>query len=117
MIIPNADRVLIKVLKAPEKSNGIIIAGQLKAGENLFLGEVIRVAEPYKNLKGEEVVSRFKPGQKVYYSEYSAAAITDIMDVITGKETIGENASKKEEKTFMVVAEDDIMAYDKTEVA
>lgn len=105
-IIPNSDRVLLKNISPQEASmsteGGLIIPGQLKAGENLFIGEIIEPGQ-----------TKFKKGQRVYYSEYSAAALWDLGKVIRGEMAAGE--AMRKENTMVVVAEDDIMAYEEVE--
>lgn len=99
MIVPNDKRVIVKRLKVSDriKSTGVLAAGQLKAGENLFVGEI---AHPGS--------TKFKKGQVVYYSEYSAAALYDLREDKTLSEAMKE--------PFFVVAEDDVMAYDDKKV-
>lgn len=78
MLVPNVDRVLIKPLEASE--------GQvMQAGEYLFLGEIVHAGD-----------TRFKVGQRVYYSNYSASLIKDFTQNID----------------LFVIAQDDIMAYE-----
>lgn len=101
MLVPNTDRVLIKRIKisADTIKQQIILPGELKAGENLYLGEVVHPGS-----------TKFTKGQKVYYSEYSAAAIQDISAIERG-----EKKYMKEEDAIFVVAQDDIMAYEEEE--
>lgn len=80
------------------------MAGQLTAGEHLFYGEIISAYE------GD---TRFKLGDTVYYSEYSSASLFDYAAVVDGSKTFSD--AKKE--GLVIVAEDDIMAYDITEVS
>jgi len=97
MVIPNTDRVIIKPIHIEElTSSGIIIAGQLKAGENLFYGEIVHQGD-----------TKFEKGQGVFYSEYSAANVFDVRDIISGKKTFSEI----QKDGWVVVAQDDIMAY------
>lgn len=104
MIIPNTQRVLIKrIVREEDTESGLIIPGQLKAGENLFFGEIIHPGDTH-----------FKKGQKVYYSEYSAATLIDVGAVLANKITMGQAISEK--NVYFVVAEDDIMAYEEDEV-
>lgn len=104
-LIPNTNRVLLKRLNLSEKAQAnaqILIPGQLKAGENLYLGEVINGGD-----------TKFKPGDLVYYSEYSAAALFDLGPVQRGEipysQVLGEG------NAMFIVAEDDIMAYETVE--
>lgn len=100
MIVPNTERVLIKrVNREEDKQSGLLIPGQLKAGENLFYGEIIHPGQ-----------TKFKKGQHVYYSEYSAASLIDVGSVLAGKLTLGQSMNEKH--IYYVVAEDDIMAYE-----
>lgn len=100
MIVPNIQRVLIKRINREEdKNSGLIVPGQLKAGENLFYGEVIHPG-----------TTKFKKGQHVYYSEYSAASLIDVGSVFAKKFTMGEAMAQK--NIYYVVAEDDIMAME-----
>lgn len=99
MIVPNSNRVLIERISNEDvQTNGIVLPGQLKAGENLFIGKVFHPGN-----------TQFQKGQTVYYSEYSAASITDMSKVLNKTGTRGEA------KTYYVVAEDDIMAYEQPE--
>lgn len=96
MIVPNTNRVLVAKISEQEMStSGIVLPGQLKAGENLFVGRVVHAGD-----------TKFSKDQVVYYSEYSAASITDMSDVLAKK------GSRSDAKTYFVVAEDDIMAYE-----
>lgn len=96
MIVPNSNRVLVQKISEQEMStSGIVIPGQLKAGENLFVGRIVHAGD-----------TKFTEAQIVYYSEYSAASITDMSDVLAKK------GNRSEAKTYFVVAEDDIMAYE-----
>jgi len=101
MLIPNTDRVLIKRIdiSADKIKQNFILPGELKAGENLFLGEIVHPGD-----------TKFKKGQKVYYSEYSTAAIQDI-----GAIERGEKKYLSKEDALFVVAQDDIMAYEEEE--
>src|SRR5690242_6924823 len=100
VIVPNDDRVLIKYLDYGEiKKSQIVLSGQLRAGDNLLIG---RVVHPGK--------SKFKVDQLIFYSEYSAAALMQFNKVVRGEWTPGE--ALKKENGFVVVAEDDIMAYE-----
>lgn len=104
MIVPNTQRVLIKPVTVEDVKigGGIVIPGQQKAGENLLYGEIIHPGD-----------TRFKKGQFVYYSEYSAATIIDFPSLVSGAKTFAEITK---EEGFVIVAEDDIMAYDAVEV-
>lgn len=102
MIVPNTQRVIIKPIIIDEiKSSGLVIAGQLKAGENLFYGEIIHPGD-----------TKFKEGQAVFYSEYSAASLIDYRSVVDGSKTF----SQVSKEGLVVVAEDDILAYDVSEI-
>lgn len=95
MIRPNKGRVLIKRLEISDKikTSGVLISGQLKAGENLFIGEIVHAGD-----------TSFKKGQTVYYSEYSAAALY----AFDKKKSLSEVMKEP----FYVVADDDIMAVE-----
>lgn len=101
MLTPNAERVIIKRFSNDDvKTSGILQPGQLKAGENLFVGEVIHPG-----------TTKFSKGQVVYYSEFSASKLVDLSRALKKEETMTE-AAKRE---LFVVAEDDIMAYESEE--
>lgn len=107
MIKPNIGRVIVKPLKHSDKlsSGGIIMPGQLKAGENLLIGVIV---VPGTNFQGEP--TKLKKGQLVYYSEYSAAGVVDMADFIEGKTTFADS------EKYVVIAEDDIMAYETRDI-
>lgn len=95
MLRPNTFRVLIKPIQIEgvTTQGGIVLPGKLKVGENLLFGEIVDPGD-----------TRFKIGQKVFYSEYSAAAIYDALTALqTGK--------FNREESLVVVAQDDVMAY------
>jgi len=97
-IIPNTERVLIRLLQSiPTENAPVLIPGQLKAGENLLCGAIIHPGN-----------TKFKKNQIVYYSEYSAATVANIGGVLRGELTMGEAIQEK----LYVVAADDIMAYE-----
>lgn len=97
MIVPNIDRVIIKPIPIKELTNsGLIIAGQLKPGETLLFGEIVHPGD-----------TRFKAGQKVFYSEYSSAGILDAQAMLDGEKSFGELSREG----LVVVAQDDLMAY------
>ena len=99
MIVPNVNRVIVKPIPIKElKSSGLVIAGQLKAGENLFYGEILHAG-----------TTKFKKGQEVFYSEYSAANLLDARGLLSGDANISD--LKEDKHQMVVVAEDDIMAY------
>lgn len=96
-MIPNTHRVIIKPIELSElKSSGLIIAGQLKAGENLFYGLIEHPG-----------TTKFVRGQGVFYSEYSAASLIDARAILSGERSFSDISKDG----FVVVAEDDIMAY------
>lgn len=96
-MVPNTHRVIIKPLPIKElKSSGIILPGQMKVGENLFFGTIEHPGD-----------TKFKKGQEVFYSEYSAAALVDVRSYLSGDKSFAEIS----DEGFVVVAEDDIMAY------
>lgn len=97
MITPNIQRVIIKPIPIDQlKSSGLVIAGQLTAGENLLYGQIIHPGG-----------TRFKKGQGVFYSEYSAANLLDAKAIIEGDRPFKE----VRDEGHVVVAEDDIMAF------
>ena len=99
MLVPNTNRVLLKRLTSEKIESSILMPGQLKAGENLFVGEIVHPG-----------TSIFSKGQLVYYSEYSAAKLLDIGAAIRKEKSLGDVTNEKE--TLYIVAEDDIMAYE-----
>lgn len=107
MLVPNLYRTIIKPIpiKDLQTSSGLVIPGQLKTGENLFLGEIVSAGK-VKDKDGRLVDNAtFTKGQKVFYSEYSAASLIDIKPILEAD----VDYSKKEQ--YVVVAMDDIMAY------
>lgn len=97
MIVPNIERVIIRPVVVDElKGSGIVLAGQLKAGENLFYGEILHPGD-----------TKFKKGQGVFYSEYSAANLLDLRACASGERKLSE----LQKEGAVVVAEDDIMAF------
>jgi len=102
-VIPNTHRVIIKPFPIKElKSSGLVLPGQLTAGENLFYGEILHAGD-----------TKFVKGQGVFYSEYSAANLIDVRPILNGDKSYTD----MKDENFVVVAEDDIMAYyDATEV-
>ena len=97
-IIPNIERVLIRLVEASREITPVLIPGQLKAGENLHCGEIVHPGN-----------TKFKKGQIVYYSEYSASALINFGSVLRGEQGLGEAISGEK---YYVVAADDIMAYE-----
>lgn len=97
MVVPNTNRVIIKPIEIEELgSSGLVVAGQLKAGENLFYGEIVHPGD-----------TKFEKGQGVFYSEYSSANLFDVRPLIDGSKSFKE----VREDGWVVVAEDDIMAF------
>lgn len=100
MIVPNEDRVLVKKVDTElMQDEHILLPGQLKSGENLFVGEVVH--------KGD---SKLHEGQLVWYSEFSSARIIDMGKVLRGEWTVDE--AIKAENLLYILAKDDVMAYD-----
>lgn len=97
MITPNIERVILKRIDNDETSSGIILPGQLKAGENLYAGRIVHPGS-----------TSFTHDQVVYYSEYSASAIIPVGDYLAGTKSMGESMQEQ----LYVVAADDIMAYE-----
>ena len=99
-LAPNIERVIIKPIQIGSvgQETKLLIPGQLKAGENLLCGEVIHAGG-----------TRFKAGDVVYYSEYSAAVVVRV-----GRLHHGENISMTDllKEALVVVAEDDIMSFE-----
>ena len=89
---------MIRILQFSREMTPVLIPGQLKAGENLHCGKIIHQGN-----------TKFKKGQVVYYSEYSAAAMLNIGSVLRGEQTLGDALKDP----IYVVAADDIMAYEK----
>ena len=96
-VLPNTERVIIRLVQQA-KVSGLLVPGQLKAGENLHCGEIVHAGN-----------TKFKVGQIVYYSEYSAAQFFNLGSVLRNEQALGEAMNEK----FYIVAEDDIMAYEK----
>ncbi len=96
MLKPNTGRVIIERLNISDKikTSSVIVPGQLKAGENLFIGKIVHAGD-----------TSFKKGQIVYYSEYSTAALYEFSKDKTFVETLRTDP-------LYVVAEDDIMALE-----
>ncbi len=70
---PLADRVVLKMVEAEEKTkSGIILTGSAK--EKPEVAEVIDVG-PGGMVDGKEVVMTVKPGQKVITSKYSGTEV------------------------------------------
>ena len=70
---PLADRVVIKLVEAEEKTkSGIILTGSAK--EKPEVAEVIEVG-PGGMVDGKEVVMNVKPGDKVIYSKYAGTEV------------------------------------------
>jgi len=97
-IIPNIERVLIRLIEASREITPILLPGQLKAGENLHCGEIVHPGN-----------TKFKKGQIVYYSEYSASELINFGSVLRGEQELGVAMSGEK---YYVVAADDIMAYE-----
>jgi len=111
MLKPNIGRVIVKPIKEqPLSSSGLIIGGQLKAGENLFVGIVQAI--PDKQGASESI--ELKVGQIVYYSEYSASVIVDMGQVFAGKMDFMK--AQREENMNVVVSIDDIMGYETEDI-
>ena len=96
-IVPNIERIFIRLIQQARLSS-IIMPGQLKAGEALHCGEVVDPGD-----------TKFKVGQVVYYSEYSASQIYNIGAALRGECSLGEAM----QSAYYIVAADDVMAYDK----
>jgi co-chaperonin GroES (HSP10) len=96
-VIPNSERVIIRLIQQARISP-VLLPGQLKAGENLHCGEIIDPGE-----------TKFKKGQIVYYSEYSASQFYNLGSVFRGEQTMGEVMNE----AYFIVSADDIMAYEK----
>jgi hypothetical protein len=99
MLIPNIDRVIIKPIPVTElKSPTVVLtlSKELGAGENLCYGKIVHAGD-----------TKFAVGQEVFYAEYSAAVILDMQAIIRGE----KNLTKAQEDGWVVVAQDDIMAY------
>ena len=71
---PLADRVIIKLVEAEEKTkSGIILTGAAK--EKPSVAEVISVG-PGGMVDGKEVTMTVKPGDKVITSQYAGTKVT-----------------------------------------
>lgn len=70
---PLADRVVVKLVEAEEKTkSGIILTGSAK--EKPEVAEVIAVG-PGGTVDGKEVVMSVKPGDKVITDKYSGSTV------------------------------------------
>ena len=70
---PLADRVVIKMVEAEEKTkSGIILTGSAK--EKPEVAQVIEV-DPGGMVDGKEIVMTVKPGDKVITSKYSGTEV------------------------------------------
>ncbi|MCL2095818.1 MAG: co-chaperone GroES [Oscillospiraceae bacterium] len=89
-LIPLADRVILKMADAEEKTkSGIILTGSAK--EKPQIAEVIEVG-PGGLVDGKEVVMTVKTGDKVVTNKYSGTEI------------------KIDEEEFIIVRQSDILA-------
>ena len=87
---PLADRVVLKMVEAEEKTkSGIILTGSAK--EKPSVAEVISVG-PGGTVDGKEVTMTVKPGDKVITSQYAGTKVT------------------LEEVEYVVVRQNDILA-------
>lgn len=69
---PLGDRVILKLLKAEDKTeSGIILPGQKEKPQE---AEVIAVG-PGGTIDGQEVTMQVKPGDLVIYSKYSGTEV------------------------------------------
>lgn len=80
-----------------ELTSGIVLSGQIEAGENLLFGEVVHAGD-----------TRFEKGQHVYFSKYSAVNVIDYQSVLDGKISL----SDAQKESQIICAQDDVMAYD-----
>lgn len=72
-IRPLADRVVIKMLEAEEKTkSGIILAGSAK--EQPQMAEVIEVG-PGGMVDGKEVKMEVEPGNKIIFAKYAGTEV------------------------------------------
>lgn len=111
MLIPNSDRAIVKRVDYDRVvDQQIVLPGQLKAGENLYVGEIVRLSGD----TSDQTPEYFRVGQVVYYSEYSAAALVDMGAVLKGEMSIGD--AMRKENLLYVVSLDDIMAYEEDEI-
>lgn len=97
-IVPNVERVILRLVQTTRAMSPILMPGQLKAGEALYTGEIVHPGN-----------TKFKKGQIVYYSEYSAARLSNVGSVLREEQTLG-SVFKTD---YFVVAADDIMAFEK----
>ena len=89
-IRPLADRVVIKMLEAEEKTkSGIILAGSAK--EQPQMAEVIEVG-PGGMVDGKEVKMEVEPGNKVIFAKYAGTEV------------------KLDDETYIIVKQNDILA-------
>lgn len=97
-ISPNDERVIIRLIKTTSAMSAVLTPGQLKAGEALHTGQIVHPGD-----------TKFKKDQIVYYSEYSAAKLTNVGSVLRGEQLLGTAMG---EGDYHVVAADDIMAFE-----
>lgn len=109
-IVPNIERVIIRLIKTTDAMSPVAVPGQLKAGEGLHTGEVIHPGFPWVDGEGKTHKPKFEKGQVVYYSEYSAAKLSNVGSMLRGEQTLG---GVLRESDIHVVAADDVMAYEK----
>ena len=89
-LVPLSDRVVLKQLKAEEKTkSGIILASA--AQEKPQEAEVIAVG-PGGVIDGKEVTMQVKPGDKIIYSKYAGTEV------------------KLEDEEYIIVKQGDILA-------
>lgn len=101
MIVPNTQRVLIKPLLMNELKSGIVISGQIEAGENLLFGEIVDGGD-----------TKFVKGTHVYFSKYSAVNVIDFQSVLDGRVSLSE----AQKDSLVIVAQDDVMAHDDSKI-
>jgi len=103
LVVPNIERVICKIVNISSSlrtsQNNILVPGQLKAGENLLAAVIVSGG-----------ATKFKEGQLIYYSEYSASRLVDVGAII--RDQAGFKGIADEKYEYIIIAEDDIMAYE-----
>lgn len=103
MLTPNKGRIIVELLRTGEKEGEIYLPTRenVKAGENLLIGKVVHPGE-----------SELKKGTLVMFQEYSLSGVyKDVKELAEGK--VGMTEASKTENQLHVIAELDIMAYEK----
>jgi len=89
---PLRDRVVVKPMKALEKTAGGIILPETSSKETPKTGEIIAVGTGRRSEKGETIALEVKQGDHVFFSEYAGTEV------------------KIEGEKFLIMREEDILA-------